>query len=614
MPNPTQHGVVWSTSANPTIADSKTTDGDVTLTGAFTSSITGLTPGMLYHVRAYATNAVGTVYGDDVTFTTLPSATGTTTPVTNAGTGTNVRAGTGTADWANPGNITADDTSYASATLTGSVQPPIIWKAPIMALPFLPMQPLMGFQVTIGRHESGTRAGNFDVRDSMVSLLKDGGITGNNKAATGTEWPTAPPVPAVYGTPTDLWGTTWTPADINANDFGVALSVISDINRIAYVDYMQISVTYTVTMVSSTTTVNCGAGTPVVTYGSNITCVATVVRGSGTNTPTGNVSWTTNGSGNFVTSPCVLSGSDGTATCSVTYTPNSVGSGSHLITATYAGDPNFFSSNGNQTVTVNKAPATVNLSNLVQVYDGTPKEATVMIDPAGLSVSVTYDGSTTPPTAVGSYAVVATVTDPNYTGSASGTFVIQAKHSITLVPGWNLVSFNVHPTDTSPAAVLADIAGHYDLVYAWDATGAHSSSGNWLKYDPAVPPFLNSLTILDEQMGFWIHMTVADTLDVVGSAPVSTEIELLDNTGGWNLVSYASISNRALPGALEEHGVGTDFSLVYTYQASEPGDPWKLFDRSAPPFLNDLTQLTPGRGYWVKVNADHTWTILFLPD
>ena len=82
-PNPTQHGVVWSTSANPTIADNKTTDGPVSATGAFTSSMTGLTPGTLYHVRAYATNAVGTVYGEDVTFTALIAPTVTTQAVTN---------------------------------------------------------------------------------------------------------------------------------------------------------------------------------------------------------------------------------------------------------------------------------------------------------------------------------------------------------------------------------------------------------------------------------------------------------------------------------------------------------------------------------------------------
>jgi parallel beta-helix repeat protein len=74
-PNPTEHGVVWSTSANPTTADSKTTDGPVSATGAFTSNITALAPGTLYHVRAYATNTAGTSYGDDVSFTTLPADT-----------------------------------------------------------------------------------------------------------------------------------------------------------------------------------------------------------------------------------------------------------------------------------------------------------------------------------------------------------------------------------------------------------------------------------------------------------------------------------------------------------------------------------------------------------
>jgi hypothetical protein len=64
----TARGVCWSTSADPTTADSHTTDG--TGTGTFTSSITGLSPGTLYHVRAYATNSVGTSYGDDLTFTT----------------------------------------------------------------------------------------------------------------------------------------------------------------------------------------------------------------------------------------------------------------------------------------------------------------------------------------------------------------------------------------------------------------------------------------------------------------------------------------------------------------------------------------------------------------
>ena len=84
IPNPTQHGVVWSTSLNPTLADNKTEDGPVAITGAFTSSITGLVPYTLYHVRAYATNEVGTSYGEDVTFTTT-AATVVTFTTTGAG-------------------------------------------------------------------------------------------------------------------------------------------------------------------------------------------------------------------------------------------------------------------------------------------------------------------------------------------------------------------------------------------------------------------------------------------------------------------------------------------------------------------------------------------------
>jgi len=64
----TARGICWGAVANPTTADSKTSDG--TGTGTFTSSITGLAPGTLYHIRAYATNAEGTSYGTDVTFST----------------------------------------------------------------------------------------------------------------------------------------------------------------------------------------------------------------------------------------------------------------------------------------------------------------------------------------------------------------------------------------------------------------------------------------------------------------------------------------------------------------------------------------------------------------
>ncbi len=64
----TARGVCWGLNVDPTIADSKTVDGAEV--GAFTSSITGLVPGKLYYVRAYATNSNGTGYGPAVTFST----------------------------------------------------------------------------------------------------------------------------------------------------------------------------------------------------------------------------------------------------------------------------------------------------------------------------------------------------------------------------------------------------------------------------------------------------------------------------------------------------------------------------------------------------------------
>jgi hypothetical protein len=66
----TARGVVWGTSTLPTISlSTKTNNGGGT--GAFTSSMTGLSTNTKYYVRAYATNSAGTSYGDEVTITTL---------------------------------------------------------------------------------------------------------------------------------------------------------------------------------------------------------------------------------------------------------------------------------------------------------------------------------------------------------------------------------------------------------------------------------------------------------------------------------------------------------------------------------------------------------------
>ena len=80
-------GVCWSKSINPTIANSKTTDG--TGIGTFISSLTLLSGDSTYYVRAYATNSVGTAYGNQVSFTTSAPTLATITTTTPSSIATN---------------------------------------------------------------------------------------------------------------------------------------------------------------------------------------------------------------------------------------------------------------------------------------------------------------------------------------------------------------------------------------------------------------------------------------------------------------------------------------------------------------------------------------------
>jgi len=128
----TARGVCWGTSTNPTTANSKTLDG--TGTGGYLSSMTGLTVNTTYYVRAYATNSIGTSYGNEKTFTTLPEITApavTTAPVTNITNHTATSGGTVTFDgganvtargvcWSTGYNPTIADTHTSNGTGTGS--------------------------------------------------------------------------------------------------------------------------------------------------------------------------------------------------------------------------------------------------------------------------------------------------------------------------------------------------------------------------------------------------------------------------------------------------------------------------------------------------------------
>ena len=91
--------------------------------------------------------------------------------------------------------------------------------------------------------------------------------------------------------------------------------------------------------------------------------------------------------------------------------------GNYTVTATCNGIS--YAAAASTTASITPASATLALGNLTQTFDGTPKPVTVAGTPSGVLYGVSYNGSAVAPSAVGLYAVVATITDPNYVGPQS---------------------------------------------------------------------------------------------------------------------------------------------------------------------------------------------------
>ena len=130
--------------------------------------------------------------------------------------------------------------------------------------------------------------------------------------------------------------------------------------------------------------------------------------------------------------------------------------GSYPVTATI-NDPNYQGS-ASGTFVINKAAATVTLSSLNTIYNGTPQSPTATTVPAGLNIQFTG----APKTNAGSYLVTAFVTDSNYLGSASGTFVIN-KAAATVTLGSLTQTFTGNPLSptvtTTPAGLSVSLSG-----------------------------------------------------------------------------------------------------------------------------------------------------------
>jgi len=161
---------------------------------------------------------------------------------------------------------------------------------------------------------------------------------------------------------------------------------------------------------------------------------------------------------------------------SVTYDGNAqapTAAGSYQVVVTVS-NPNY-QGTINGTLVINGASATVNLADTSQVYDGTAKFATVTTVPAGLPVTTTYNKNPAGATAAGSYELVATVTDPNYSGSAKGVFTVTKTSADISISG----TTHVADGNAKQVVVTTTPAGLDNVVtYNGDVT-APSAAGTY---------------------------------------------------------------------------------------------------------------------------------------
>ena len=225
-------------------------------------------------------------------------------------------------------------------------------------------------------------------------------------------------------------------------------------------------------------------------------------------------------------------------------------------------------------------------------------QVTTYVD-AGASATDNVDGDLTSKIVVtgavntstaGTYTLKYDVSDAagNAAESVSRTVVVEKTtviQTVNLKAGWNLISFYVESEDMTPATVLASIKGNLSQIKNLKSS-----------YDPALPPFLNTLKGLNVKDGYWVSVDADVSFELEGEAPAGASITVKP---GWNLVGYPKESGAA-PGT-ELTSLGGIVEQFKNLKSS--------YDPTLPPFLNTLKVIAPGLGYWLKVSADGVWNV-----
>lgn len=282
--------------------------------------------------------------------------------------------------------------------------------------------------------------------------------------------------------------------------------------------------------------------------------------------------------------------------------------GGYPITISGGSDANYSFTYGSATLSIIKRTVSITLGSLSQAYNGSPRMVSVTTDPPDdVPLSITYNGSTTAPTATGSYAVAVAATGFNYQGNASGTLTIfKDSVPITWVPPADIVYGTALGSGQLNAA--AAVSGIYTYTPAAGAildVGDHTlqlvftplDTGNYLRTTVTVPLKVKPRTLTVE--------TIAATREYGAANPTLSGTLSGLQTGEGITVTYGTTANPTSP--VGTYAITPTFSdpgnRLFNYNVQVTGDPLTVTKAPLAIKANDVS-----RSYGTEV----TYTAEFI--
>jgi len=177
----------------------------------------------------------------------------------------------------------------------------------------------------------------------------------------------------------------------------------------------------------------------------------------------------------------------------------------------------------------------------------------------------------------------------------------RSKASISLLPGWNLVSLPGTPSDTAINSVITN--AQVDTVLTYDPT----VPGGWLTaVRDSGGDLVGTLAAIDASRGYWVHTTNDDPIkvDIPGYAGGTQQLPpAIALVKGWNLVPAVSITGAAVASEMDSDTYFTGLSWTRAYGFSTATDAFSSFIPTAD---DDDTSVVVGRGYWLFLSKAGT--------